>query len=214
MEKGIKAVIFDVGGVLALQKNPKIVKQRGNKTFGVHKYIAKKLGISIDQWFDSVDTIYALSIEGKISKRKALNALSENVKINEKKMEKILSNAYKKNFTTNKELYKIAFKLKKQGYKLALLSDQWHFSKDILMPKRHIKQFNVSIASCNVGMRKPNPKIYKLALKKLKTPARQTLFIDNQIWNIKPAKKLGINTILFKDNKQLIKDLRKFGVEV
>jgi FMN phosphatase YigB (HAD superfamily) len=35
------------------------------------------------------------------------------------------------------------------------------------------------------------------------------LFIDNREWNLKPARKLGMKTILFKNNKQTIKDLKK-----
>mgnify|MGYP001619753311 CR=1 FL=1 len=74
----IKAVVFDVGGVLILPKNPNYVKNRNNKNLGVHQYVSKELGISIDQWFDSIDTPYALSIEGKISKNNVLNIISRN----------------------------------------------------------------------------------------------------------------------------------------
>lgn len=35
---------------------------------------------------------------------------------------------------------------------------------------------------------------------------------DNRDWNLKPARKLRINTILFKDNKQVIKNLVKIEV--
>ena len=80
------------------------------------------------------------------------------------------------------------------------------------MPEKYTKKFNAVIVSCDVGIRKPNPKIYKLVLKKLKLPAKNTVFIDNQKWNIKPAKKLGMNTILFKNNKQTLKELKKLKV--
>ena len=114
--------------------------------------------------------------------------------------------AYKKEFKINKQLFNQAFKLKKLGYKIAILSDQWHLSKDAHMPKKWCKKFDQLIVSCDVGIRKPNPKIYKLTLKKLKLSPRQILFIDNQEWNIKPAKKLGMKIILFKNNEQLFKE--------
>jgi FMN phosphatase YigB (HAD superfamily) len=41
-------------------------------------------------------------------------------------------------------------------------------------------------------MRKPNPLIYKLTLKKLKVKPSEAIFIDNQKWNILAAKKLAI----------------------
>ena len=43
-------------------------------------------------------------------------------------------------------------------------------------------------------------------LKKLKLRPGQCLFIDNQEWNLRPAKKLKMHTILFKNNKQLFKE--------
>ena len=129
------------------------------------------------------------------------------------KLKKLYTIAYKKNFKENKKLYSFAFKLKKQGYKIAILSDQWYISEEIFAPNKVMNKFNAVVISSRVGIRKPDPKIYKLTLKKLKLPAKQTVFIDNQVWNTKPAKKLGMKTVLFKNNKQTFKDLKKLGVE-
>lgn len=199
----IKAIIFDIGGVLALGKNLIIIKRKGNRTFGVHQYMAKKLNISIDQWLDSIDSVYADAIEGKISKEKTLKTISRNNRISMKKLEDLFKTAYKKHFEQNKQLFEQAFKLKQLGYKISILSDQWPVSKEALMPQRLYKQFDVVVVSCDVGVRKPNPKIYKILLKKLNLPTKKCLFIDNQKWNLISAEKLGFRTILFKDNKQL-----------
>ena len=205
MKRGeIKAIIFDVGGVLALGEYIFVDNKQRNS---VHLDVAKDLKISLDQWFDAIDTTYAKTIEGKISRAKALKIIAKNTKVSVKKLEKIVLKAYKKNFKQNKQLFKKAFELKKQGYKIAVLSDQWHLSKEALMPDKLYKRFDKVVVSCDVGVRKPNPKIYKLILKKLKLPAKQTLFIDNQEWNNNPAKKLGMKTILYKNNKQLFKKL-------
>jgi len=203
-KSNIKAVIFDVGGVLVLGKNTKTGKN--NRTLGVHEYVVKKLKISLDQWFDSIDSAYSDSIEGKVSKEKTLKIIAKNNKISQDKLEKILKKAYRNHFVQNKQLFEQAFKLKQLGYKIAVLSDQWPISKEAIMPDKLYKKFNPVIVSCNVGVRKPNPKIYKITLKSLKLPAKACLFIDNQTWNIKPAKKLGMKTILFKNNQQLFEN--------
>jgi len=213
----IKAIIFDIGGVLQISKKPeRLVKDKYLKSLpknckhrhkGVHEYISGKLGISIDQWFDSIDTTYAASIMGKISENKVFSIISKNTKTPKNKLKKIVINAYKRNFNFNKQLFKQALKLKKLGYKIAILSDQWHLSKKALVTSKITKNFNPVMISCDYGIRKPNPKIYKLILKKLKILAKNCLFIDNQEWNIKPAKKLGMQAILFKNNKQLFKQL-------
>ncbi len=205
MKKEVKAIIFDVGGVLATghySKKP----YKGHRTKGVHEFIARKLKISLDQYFDAIDTTYAKSIENKLPRKQIISIISKNLKTTSKKLEKLYTKAYKKNFKQNKQLFRYAFKLKKLGYEIAILSDQWHLSKEALMPERLYKNFNPVIVSCEVAIRKPNLKIYKLVFKKLKLKPSQTIFIDNQEWNLKPAKKLGMKTILFKDNKQLFKN--------
>jgi epoxide hydrolase-like predicted phosphatase len=205
----IKALIFDVGGVLELGKSPKW-KKGCHRNKGVHMFMAKELGISLDQWFDSIDTTYSDSITGEISEKQSLRIISENLKISEGKLKKLLIRAYKKNFQTNKKLYNFAFKLRKNGYKIAILSDQWYPSKNALIPKKIQKKFDASVISCDTyGLRKPNPRIYKLILKKLKLPAKNCIFIDNQQWNINPAKSLGFRTILYKNNKQLFRQFEK-----
>jgi hypothetical protein len=40
-------------------------------------------------------------------------------------------------------------------------------------------------------------RLCSLALKKLRVSPKQSIFIDNQKWNISAAKKLGLKTILF-----------------
>lgn len=201
----IKAIIFDVGGVLALGRNSRREKGRFISS-GVHIEMAKKLKISLDQYLDSIDTTYAFAIIGKISKKRAIKILSKNLGTTEKKLKNFYYGSYKKNFKHNKELFNQVFKLKKQGYKMAVLSDQWYLSKEALMSGKIYKKFDVVLVSCDVGIRKPNPKIYQLAIKKLKLAPREILFIDNQKWNIVSAKKLGIKTILFKNNNQLFKN--------
>ncbi len=209
----IKAVIFDVGGVLNLG-NYSSVSIRRHRCLGIHNYISRKLNISLDQWFDSIDSVYADAIEGKISQAKTLSVISKNLQISPKKLERLLIQDYHKNFKKNKKLYSLAIKLKKQGYKIAILSDQWGPSRKALIEKKYLENFHPVIISCNVGIRKPNIKIYKLLLRKIKLKPPQCVFIDNQIWNLEPAKKLDIKTILFKNNKQLIKELNKLGVKV
>lgn len=204
----IKAIIFDVGGVLELPNYSKHPKR--DHYSHVHEYVVKKLKIPLDQYFDAIDTLYVKSIEGKATEEETIKIMSKNLKITSKRLRKIFIKAYKKNFKQNKELFKQVFRLRKQGYKIAILSDQWHLSKKVLIPKRRYKKFDEAVVSCDVGLRKPNPKIYKLILEKLKLKPKETIFIDNQEWNIKPAKKLGMKTILFKNNGQCFRELSKW----
>lgn len=211
----IKAVIFDIGGVLVLSKNPTTIKIGKNHSYtGVHERIAKKLKISLDQWFDTIETTYVEAFIGKISEQTTILTLAKKLQVHPGYLRWLIVKSYRKNFKQNRKLYKLAFKLKKQGYKIAVLSDQWWLSKEAIVKERYMEKFDQVVISCDVGVRKPNPEIYKLTLKKLRFQAKNCLFIDNQSWNLTPAKKLGMKTILFKTNKQLFKQLEKLGVKV
>jgi len=196
----IRALIFDIGGVLQLGEE---------RTKGVHKYVSRKFRISLDQYLDAIDTTYAKSIEGKLSEERVIEILAKNLKTTKKRLVRLYKKAYKKNFKLNKELLKFVKKAKKQGIATAIISDMWHLSKRSLVLKKFYRIFKPVILSCDIKIRKPNPEIYRLTLEKLKIQPEEAVFIDNREWNIKPAKKLGIKTILFKNNKQTIKELNK-----
>jgi len=213
MKSQIKTIFFDIGGVLQEGKYS-IRALRKHHLLSVHHKMVHELKIDIDQWFDAIDTPYAQAIEGKISRAKALATISKNLGISQTKLRTLWIGHYKKHYKKNKKLFAIALKLKKQGYKIAILSDQWYLSKDALVNQKITKNFKPILISCDVGVRKPNPKIYKLALKKAKVKAGESLFIDNQEWNTLPARKLGMKTILFKNNGQTIKELNKLGIKV
>ena len=200
----IKAVIFDMNGVLALGVE---LKHGTSLSKSFHACVSKELGIEIDSWFDSIDPVYSDSIKGKVSEDKTINTISKNLEMSRPKLEKAIIKTYKKVFRENKELYSYAFQLKKRGFKIGILSDQWPFSKKAIYDNRKIGKFNVVITSCDVGMRKPNKKIYALTLRKLKVNANESIFIDNRDWNTKPAEKLGMKAILFKNNKQTIREI-------
>jgi len=207
----IKLIVFDVGGVLQLTNYDDLGKGAHHAT-GAHEYMAKKLKINIDTWFDNIDTVYVKSITNDIPKSNVVSIISHNLGISPKRFTKLMVKSYKRIFKKNKKLFRVAYKLKKNGFRIGILSNQWHLSKQALITPKNSKGFNPIIVSSMVGIRKPNPKIYKLLIKKSKLKSNEILFIDNMDWNLKPARKLGIKTILFKDNKQCIRELKKIGV--
>ncbi|HIH52582.1 HAD-IA family hydrolase [Candidatus Pacearchaeota archaeon] len=203
----IKAVVFDVGGVLQLNKE-------GGSKKGIQETFAKNFNLNLDDYLDSIDALYARSTEGLISKKELLNSLSKNLNFPKKKIEEIYIKGYKKKFKENKGLLRIAKKLKKRGFKISILSDQWSLSEEPLIPKSFHKIFSPVIVSCDVKLRKPNKKIYLLLLKKLKLSPEEILFVDNRAWNLSPAKDLGIKTILFLNNKLFKKQLKEFLIDL
>lgn len=74
--------------------------------------------------------------------------------------------------------------------------------------------FEVFLSSCYLGVRKPTPAIYRLALRIIQCEPAESVMIDDRGLNLEFAKEQGMRTILFKSVGQLGEDLAKLGVTI
>ena len=206
----IKAVIFDIGGVLASINGPK--RELGHHPVIMSNYIMKRLGIKRDLWVKIFKLTHVEASTGKLPKRDFLLRLAKGFGTSASEIEKLFIEGYRKAFRQNEELYKYAYALKKRGYKIAILSDQWKLSEECVMVPSKNRKFNVVVVSCDVGLKKPDPRIYRLTLRKLRVGADTAVFVDNRRENVAAAKKVGMKAILYKNNRQVIHGLKKLGV--
>ncbi len=88
--------------------------------------------------------------------------------------------------------------LRGQGYRTGLITNnikEFSAGWRSLLPVDEL--FEIVIDSCEVGIRKPNPRIFELALAQLGDPSPQhTVFIDDFQGNIDAAESLGMHGIL------------------
>ncbi|MHB2025044.1 MAG: HAD family hydrolase [Elusimicrobiota bacterium] len=69
-----------------------------------------------------------------------------------------------------------------------------------------------SIVSHELGLRKPEPAIYRAALRRAKVRAPQAVFIDDLKENVSAAARLGIRAILYKNPSKLRKKLAEMDI--
>ena len=100
-------------------------------------------------------------------------------------------------------------------YRLALLSntDAIHV--------RHMEAaysffafFPVRVYSCVVGASKPDPIIYREALRGLKVQAQEAVYIDDIAAYVQAAQRLGMGGLQFQSPAQLASDLKSLGVDL
>jgi putative hydrolase of the HAD superfamily len=72
--------------------------------------------------------------------------------------------------------------------------------------------FDVFVSSCFVGLRKPNERMYRLALDLTQHTPDECCFIDDRPVNIEAATQVGMKAVLMKDPQQLRRDLEGLGV--
>ncbi|MGA7856598.1 MAG: HAD-IA family hydrolase [Terracidiphilus sp.] len=72
--------------------------------------------------------------------------------------------------------------------------------------------FEFAFSSCYVGLRKPEPAIYRRVLDILGKPAERILFIDDRAENVAGAASAGMMTIRFEGATALLRELETLGV--
>jgi epoxide hydrolase-like predicted phosphatase len=105
----------------------------------------------------------------------------------------------------NPELLAAVELFRAAGVKTGLLSNSWGASTypaDTLE-----KLFDVLVISGELGVRKPDVAIYETAIERMGLPAEQLVFVDDLPGNLKPARALGIHTILHTDTATTIAEL-------
>lgn len=94
--------------------------------------------------------------------------------------------------------------LKHQGKRLAALTNISHEWLTFQRQAFGLDQyFSPIIASCEIGVAKPEPAMYEQALKALTAPADSIVYIDNLSDNVAAAQKFGMRTIVYENPAQL-----------
>lgn len=75
------------------------------------------------------------------------------------------------------------------------------------------RYFQAFLCSAYLGIRKPEPKIYRMALQIAGRRADECVFVDDRGLNLEAARELGMHTIQFRSVEQLRDDLARFGVK-
>ncbi len=97
----------------------------------------------------------------------------------------------------------LARDIKSAGIRIAILSNM---PPDLLGAMRRrfdwLQEFEVQIWSCEHGVIKPDPAIYRVCLDRLGCEPHQTLFFDDRPRNVEGARKAGMEAHVFESAEQ------------
>lgn len=98
--------------------------------------------------------------------------------------------------------------LRRRGIKTGILSNTVLTVPWILQLLGGYRGFDPVVLSSKEGTAKPNPRIYRIAIERSGVKPENILFIDNLEENIAAAKKAGLKTVLAKNPKQIVRDVK------
>ncbi len=93
-------------------------------------------------------------------------------------------------------------------YKTGVISNAWPDLRQYLSDKKVDKAFDALIISAEVGMMKPDPKIYQLAMDAFGVAPREAAFVDDTPANVDAARALGMYAVLFREPRRALSDLK------
>ena len=180
------AVTFDIGGVIY-----------SDDVFKRAVFTAlNKLSTGVDQAaFDQVYQEHLKSQSGSLRSK-----LCEHFLGSLEKRDELMQIATQNWLFTPDDLYqdsKAAIAaLKSTGVKIGIVANQPASVVESLKADQIYDLIDFLGVSAIVGIEKPNPVIFELAISKLATPANQIIHIGNRIdTDVLPAKKLGMKTV-------------------
>ena len=91
------------------------------------------------------------------------------------------------------------------GVRTGLLSNSW--GGTLYDRSRWPELFDAVVVSAEVGLRKPDPAIYELAVDRLGVAAGACVFVDDMEPNLPPAREVGLATIHHRDAASTIEQL-------
>jgi epoxide hydrolase-like predicted phosphatase len=193
-----QAVVFDWGNVIGFDDRSIVVKFMCNsfhfsesefESANLEKRKAMKEGKSdIDFWLE-------------LAQKKGIQLSSDWA-------EKYTA-TLKESVGADPKMYLLIDELKKNGIRVGMLSNIDDRYTKLIRGFGFYDPFEPCLLSCEMGLQKPDPKVYELLLMKLDLPAKEVLFIDDLPENVEAAKKMEIDALLFESPQQLREELLK-----
>jgi putative hydrolase of the HAD superfamily len=202
----VEAVISDFGGVLT---SPLL---HSFAAFQDHSGIPlETLGKAMAQVseVDGANPLFELE-KGALTERDFLAKLEAGVEsiLGRRVAMHDFSEHYFASLSANHELFDHYRMLRDRGIRMAMLTNnvkEWEPRWRSMLPVDEV--FEIVVDSAFVGLRKPDPAIYRLTLERLDLPAQACVFVDDLEHNVEAAATLGMRTVHFRDTAQAIAEL-------
>lgn len=194
--KKIKAIIFDLGGVITHGGYLGFLKHYCAECFTV---AGKKKILQLERQVNLA----------KISENQFYREIEKifHVHMNAKQMHEQIVRHMK----TDKALVRMIPHLKPA--KVALFSNSLGAMALEVLQKRHLSGknfFDRIFVSNQMRMAKPDKQAYAYVLRHMKVKPAEALMVDDRPENIIPAKALGMQGIVYKNSRQFAKELKKY----
>lgn len=199
----IKAICFDLDGVYFLNGKENFI--RNLERLGVSEAEARRVFLKSDEMNHQYK-------EGKMSDKKFWTWAAHEWKLppNWEQLVTLLIEGY----MVNEDAAAYVKEIRKKGYKTLICSNNFPARINGLQKQfGFLDDFDVKVFSYEVGVSKPDKKIFEELIKKSKVSADEIFYADDDETKLHGAKELGINTFVYSDWDGFVQHLEKLGVK-
>ena len=194
----IRAVIFDIGGVLVHTVNrsrQRRWEQRLGLAEGTLEPTIWQMPVSLAA---NVGQISRVAVWAEVAQRFSLNAVDAAA----------LEEDYFSGGVWNDQLIDYARSLRARCA-TGIISNAWPDAREAIKAHVNDTQFDDLIFSAEVGLAKPDRRIFDLALDRLRVQPAEAIFIDDVQGNVEAAQAIGMAGIRFVSTEQTIMDIER-----
>jgi epoxide hydrolase-like predicted phosphatase len=189
----IKAFIFDFGGVLARTEDY-TPRHAWDERLGLPTGSVERAVHHSDIWIQAQ--------LGRITPRAYWNGVAELLYMRKEDIDE-LRRDYFSGDRLNYRLVALIRDLREKGYPVALLSNESLQLESRLREYGIHDLFDHILISAQMGMMKPDPTVYRVALHTVQASPHEAVFVDDSLTNVRSAQPLGIHVILFRPELDL-----------
>ena len=196
-------VIFDVGGVVVDVESDRLIHQ-----------VSQLVGRSFDEVQAAVyheELLLPFEL-GRIGARDYYESLKQRLALSWTYDQFVT--AWNGIFSENRDVTRIMARLRKYHRLIALTNTNALHLGHLKTQIPSLGLFQDWVASCEVGVRKPDPSIYFLALKRAGVFPEKAIYIDDRPELVDAGRSIGLKAIRFENGRQLDQDLQAIGLNL
>lgn len=194
----IRAIVFDIGGVLEMTPD-----------LGIDAKWEQIWQLKPGELNERLHAVWRGGSWGTLTEAEVHTQIGEILGLSPVQVDAYMADVWREYLgTLNGELADYFRSLRPQ-YKTAILSNSFVGARE---REQALYQFEDScdfiIYSHEVGMSKPDPRIYALTCERLGLPPAEVIFLDDREGAITAAQEFGMHGIIFHNNTQALADIQ------
>jgi epoxide hydrolase-like predicted phosphatase len=193
----IRAVVFDIGGVLEIDPD-----------LGIVPMWESRLGLPAGELSERMHDAFVAGGIGTITEDNVHQALRDRLGLDEQQVAAFMADMWRQYLgTANTELIEYA-RLLRPRYRTGILSNSFVGAREKEQAAYGFEDLVDDIVySHEAGMSKPDARIYAFACSRLGVRPDETVFVDDTDYCVAGAREVGMHAVRYLDNTQVIHEI-------